>query len=292
MRVGLKNFGRISLQKYLIKMVIKTKNKNWFRRHWIISIVLGLIILGTIGNISNGNISNINSQSKQTEESKENLQIQDSVEVCNPNWQCKEWSECSSSGIRTRTCTDSNNCNILTDKPEESQSCTFKISLITKSPEDMLPLPSELPTEYSIGKKKDITKESPIITSRNAEEGFDSGKQLSISKYKIGTYTVTDYIEITFGVYKFVDSNYASNFKNTVMNAVKNDGGYTELSVSANAECFSWKEDYGYSAGRIGQSICYNKNVVYWVDVTITNSFKQPNNYLKDMIKIVDAKVR
>lgn len=164
--------------------------------------------------------------------------------------------------------------------------------LITKSTDDMLPSPSELPTEYSMGEKEEITKESNVITSRNAQEGFDSGKQLYISKYKDGTYTVTDYIEITFGIYKFDNSDYASDFQNNVVQSVVNDGGYEKVSVSADAECFAWKEDYGYSAGKVGSNICYHKNVVYWIDVTISNSFKNPDKYLKEMTKIVDGKVR
>lgn len=32
-------------------MVTETKNKNWFARHWIISIFLGLIVLGIIGGL-------------------------------------------------------------------------------------------------------------------------------------------------------------------------------------------------------------------------------------------------
>ena len=46
------------------------------------------------------------------------------IQVCNPNWQCSSWSECLSSGTKTRVCDDLNNCNILNGKPIESQSCT------------------------------------------------------------------------------------------------------------------------------------------------------------------------
>lgn len=44
--------------------------------------------------------------------------------TCTPNWQCGTWSECSTSGTQTRTCTDSNNCGTLASKPSESQGCT------------------------------------------------------------------------------------------------------------------------------------------------------------------------
>ncbi|MCK4647328.1 Ltp family lipoprotein [Candidatus Pacearchaeota archaeon] len=43
---------------------------------------------------------------------------------CNPNWQCSSWSICSSSSKQTRTCSDNNNCGVLTNKPAVSQSCT------------------------------------------------------------------------------------------------------------------------------------------------------------------------
>jgi len=46
---------------------------------------------------------------------------------CTPNWECSEWSGCSTFGAQTRTCTDKNTCGISTDKPSESQSCTRQI---------------------------------------------------------------------------------------------------------------------------------------------------------------------
>ena len=42
---------------------------------------------------------------------------------CTPNWECTAWTICDNS-LQTRTCTDSNNCNISTNKPVESQSCS------------------------------------------------------------------------------------------------------------------------------------------------------------------------
>ena len=43
--------------------------------------------------------------------------------VCTPSWNCTEWSECISNQ-QSRICSDSNNCNDLTNKPAEIQSCT------------------------------------------------------------------------------------------------------------------------------------------------------------------------
>ena len=41
---------------------------------------------------------------------------------CTPNWVCGGWSSCSNDQ-QTRTCTYSNNCGVITNKPIEMQSC-------------------------------------------------------------------------------------------------------------------------------------------------------------------------
>ncbi|HEY4499385.1 MAG TPA: Ser-Thr-rich GPI-anchored membrane family protein [Candidatus Paceibacterota bacterium] len=43
--------------------------------------------------------------------------------ACIPNWQCNSWNICSN-GQQTRTCTDSNNCGVSTNKPTVTQSCS------------------------------------------------------------------------------------------------------------------------------------------------------------------------
>ncbi len=43
--------------------------------------------------------------------------------TCTPNWTCTAWSTCSNSS-QVRTCTDSNNCGVTTNKPAETQSCS------------------------------------------------------------------------------------------------------------------------------------------------------------------------
>jgi len=47
-----------------------------------------------------------------------------STPTCTENWQCGQWSSCSSAGTQARTCTDSNNCGTTTTKLATSQSCT------------------------------------------------------------------------------------------------------------------------------------------------------------------------
>ena len=178
--------------------------------------------------------------------------------------------------------------NIINDKKYNLQQSVNL--LITKSPEQMLPLFSELPTEYRLGKKKDILKNGTIITPINTKEGLNSDKQLSISKYTLIGSSVMDFIRITFSIYKFDNLNSASDFKNNIIKKLQINGGYKEISFSTNAECFSWKIDYGYKA-KFGDSICQNENIIYRVDITLQNSFKQPDIYLKEMTRIIDRKV-
>ena len=43
-------------------------------------------------------------------------------EVCNPNWDCTDWSECLGNA-QIRSCIDTNNCENNSAKPFENQSC-------------------------------------------------------------------------------------------------------------------------------------------------------------------------
>jgi hypothetical protein len=210
---------------------------------------------------------------------------------CASNWQCRAWSECSLQGTQTRTCTDLNNCGVVAGKPIETQTCTPPIQeLITKSPSEMLPTANELPTEFSIGEIEDITKESPVLKTRNAV-GFESGKGLSIDKYKIVGSSFYDAVLVQFGIYKFSSTNHADSFFDTVVDEVKSEGGYTKLSFSTpHAGCFTWKIDHGFEV-KFGESICQRKNVIFWTSVTMQNTYKQPDDYVKDMANIVDKKV-
>ncbi|MBI4451563.1 right-handed parallel beta-helix repeat-containing protein, partial [Candidatus Woesearchaeota archaeon] len=56
--------------------------------------------------------------------------------VCQEQWQCTEWSACSS-GSRTRTCTDANNCGTSSTRPSERDSCleiVIPIPPVTEQP--------------------------------------------------------------------------------------------------------------------------------------------------------------
>ena len=233
---------------------MEEKKQNWFRKHWIISIFLGLIVLGMVSTIFNNITSNNNDLTGNF--------VQEQSFALNEN--------------------NNEATNINSDSKTDY--------VITHSLEDMLPSPSELPTEYSIGEKIDITKESLVIASRNAQEGFDSGKTLFISKYKTTGYSVTDYIEVTFGVYKFDNSDYASNFQNKIVESIKSEGGYTELSSLSNVECFASKTDFGYG-GKSAGNICHRKNIIFWTDISMSNTFKQPDNYLEEMNAILEKNI-
>jgi len=43
---------------------------------------------------------------------------------CTPNWDCVDWSTCSSSCTQTRVCTDTNSCGTTSGKPTTSQDCS------------------------------------------------------------------------------------------------------------------------------------------------------------------------
>jgi len=45
--------------------------------------------------------------------------------ICQENWSCGLWSDCSTGGVQTRTCADANACGTTLQKPSESQSCTY-----------------------------------------------------------------------------------------------------------------------------------------------------------------------
>lgn len=114
-------------------MVSKIESKNWFRRHWIISIFLGLILIGMFSTLFNNIVGNnedtsenltgnvVNEQVQQITEP-----IQEEVKTCISDWSCGSWSECGSSGVQRRTCKDYNNCGTNSGKPSETQTCIYK----------------------------------------------------------------------------------------------------------------------------------------------------------------------
>ena len=100
--------------------MMEGKKKSWFRKHWIISIVLGFMVIGMFGSIFNPSEDNLDITGNVVDE-----QFEEVKQTCTPNWNCDSWSECSSSEIQTRICTDFNNCGINSGKPQTSQSCEY-----------------------------------------------------------------------------------------------------------------------------------------------------------------------
>tara|TARA_Y100000310_G_scaffold284012_1_gene306403 strand:- start:596 stop:2548 length:1953 start_codon:yes stop_codon:yes gene_type:complete len=45
--------------------------------------------------------------------------------TCVENWNCGSWSDCTEQGKQSRTCTDSNSCSTVVNKPPTTQTCTY-----------------------------------------------------------------------------------------------------------------------------------------------------------------------
>lgn len=45
--------------------------------------------------------------------------------ICIPNWICSDWSDCSTAGLQTRTCSDNNHCGSNDGRPVERQACQY-----------------------------------------------------------------------------------------------------------------------------------------------------------------------
>ncbi len=99
------------------------------------------------------------------------------VSVCQENWVCSDWSECTS-GTQTRTCTDTSGCGTNNDKPESTKIC----QTVSDTPGDFEPantnlddstpsyLPNcENPTSYVCG---DVTLDA-IVNVDDAEYLID-----------------------------------------------------------------------------------------------------------------------
>ncbi len=129
-------------------MVETKKTKKWYKRWYMIVAYcfVGLMIIGAIlpdtetnqnqGNLAltdnldnsyESNVQKIYVCSDGSEVGNSNDCPEEEIEVCNPNWQCSSWSECSTFGKKSRTCTDINDCGTTTSKPVVSQSCTIEV---------------------------------------------------------------------------------------------------------------------------------------------------------------------
>jgi len=183
----------------------------------------------------------------------------------------------------------------------DTETTTGKVSgkksvsdLITKSPDEMLPARSDIPTEFKTDKETDVTE---ILNVRDGSVisglGFDSGKKLTV--YKIGDIMgqfVTDAVEIRFYVYKFSSVEGAEAYYTNIVDYVKELGGYKEMTVpvSPGTSCFTYIEDYGFTA-KAGESICNRKNVVFKTSISATNTWDGIDSYFRDMARPFESRI-
>lgn len=99
--------------------------KNWFKRHPILTVFLALFLIGLIFSSDNPQTSNSEEQKTRINQINTQQVTQEQVKQCIPNWNCDSWSDCNG-GTQTRTCTDSNNCGIIKDKPIIQKSCVVE----------------------------------------------------------------------------------------------------------------------------------------------------------------------
>ncbi len=150
-------------------------------------------------------------------------------------------------------------------------------SLITSPVDNILPTRNEIPTEFVIDSPEDI---SASVSASNLEEA----KIISTNKIE-GSFGA---ISVSYSVYKFSTLESAQGYYNSVVNDIVQSGGYSEIKLSDS--CFGYKEDYGFQA-KAGSGICLEKNVVFSVDFSSANTFKNPDDFIKDGIKLLDKKV-
>ena len=165
-------------------------------------------------------------------------------------------------------CTQQPAGQTITETGVETQS-----TLITKTPDEILPTRAEISTEFTIDETKDVTLNAT---------GFESGKELSTSKLE-GT---TGMIFIDYIVYKFSTSSDAKSWYDNRTNEIKQLGGYKEIDISG---CFAYKEDFGFE-GEVGEGICIKNNVIYVADVTSAQTYKQIDSFMKDAISTLSKK--
>lgn len=149
-----------------------------------------------------------------------------------------------------------------------------EMTLITKSLNDILPVRSDIATEFTIGKTKDVN-----LTAT----GFESGKELSATKME----NSVGFIVVNYAVYKFSAIDYAKLYYNSIVDKTKETGGYSEISIY---RCFAYRKDYGLQAN-LGTSICQKNNIVYSVQVTSKYSSESVDDRLRDATNLLGNKV-
>jgi hypothetical protein len=166
----------------------------------------------------------------------------------------------------------------LPAQTETSQNPPITLNTV-KNPEDILPTRDDIPTEFTIDTKKDTLDKT----------GFQYGVALMAEKV-VGDYS-PGLIDIYFYVYNFTSASDAKSYYQERVDEVKNNGGYTKISISTSSECFSYKEDYGFYEGRFRTSLCNKGNIYFSVEVVAAETYESIDSYIKDMTLLVDGKV-
>ncbi len=160
-------------------------------------LLIGVVIVsGCVNNqVSSGNIAASEQQSQPNSETVN----QQKVSVCKPNWQCSSWSSCTPSGTQTRTCTDSDNCGITTNKPIESQSCEY----IVYSPEYI--------KSFKIEEVSGVLIPYFALEDKNGTNTLGEGKASIQIKNTDGKSVFTQ--ELNFKPSDFIESEIQNNLK-------------------------------------------------------------------------------
>ncbi len=172
-------------------------------------------------------------------------------------------------------------CTSTTSDQSDKSTSQKQQALITTYANEMLPTRAEIPTEFIMESVIDITtqtKNDPSIS------GLDAA--FLLPTYKIeGS---SGLISVDYSIYKFSTSEDATKYYDRVVSDIVQEGGYTQISLSG--KCFGYKEDFGFQ-DKLGSGICVDRNVVFMIDFASSNSFKSPDDFIKDGIGLLNKKV-
>ena len=158
---------------------------------------------------------------------------------------------------------------------DNSDTTEEQISLITKSPEEMLPSDTEIDTKWKIVNRKERSIEAT---------GFDSGAELEIDRLD-GYSLSTGYVK----VYKFDSVSNANSYYGSEVDFTKEERGYTEISSPvSNAECFAVKSG-DYLEGYYRWAICKKLNIVFISEVDSFSNWR--TGYYDDLAEITAKRI-
>lgn len=106
---------------------------------------------------------------------------------CFPNWVCSAWGNCSSAK-QTRTCKDVSNCNVLRDKPLESQECLVsKLELLGNGQKQKVTINAgdSVLLSWSSGNMVSCTAGGNWIGIKNAQGTESTGYLLASKIYNL-----------------------------------------------------------------------------------------------------------